>query len=247
MKTRLSMTSLWPATTVELDFVEGSSIVELPRWEFRTLSIGARRDEPLRYTRMFEGSVGSSFEGGDEFRFQEGGRRPLVGLTLTVSDAILNGELLSGWLSSRRLEGVLELRGPDAFTIDTTDARSFSPGALLGLVEEAARYPVDPLRCAIAPSFDVLFDSGRYAGWLLHTPVASLDPLSTLPSSAAVTLVGEFMELIDEQAVRRMDMRDELLKRALIGIRTRACAASESSAARRLVEYIDELIDRFYG
>ncbi|WP_437317249.1 hypothetical protein [Sorangium sp. So ce385] len=199
-------------------------------------------------------TVGSSFEGGDELRFDKE-TLLLSSLLFTLPDGLLEDDNTTrAWLAAPRREGLPRLMEPAVFNLNPTEARAASNERCDALVcvSDRGRLVAEPLRLTIAQDLDLLFSCGRYCGWLLTAPVDHLGLADAGEASsgrdAAARLLSEYLNLVSEANIERMNEGDERLRRALIDLLTR-CQDSLPSAPRvsAIARQVSDILDRFYG
>ncbi|WP_437781229.1 hypothetical protein [Sorangium sp. So ce1097] len=231
----------------------------ISEWQFRTLTVGPRRSSPV-YDKHIAGTVGSSYDFGDEMRFgKEDGL--LRGLVLTMPDRNMEDAdgAIDTWLSTTRTRALLRLVSPTPFALDGADVRAMDEGGrvLLSTLNGVAQHDGQRLRIAVSTDTDLLFADGRFCGWLLMNPLEHLrygdedrrtEPSAVSSGSETLELLRSYLTLVAEPNIERMEDQDEEVKTALAGLKHRAAQASlREPKAREIAAQLDDLLDRFYG
>lgn len=213
-------------------------------------------ESTAEYDAYLARTVGSSFIGGDEIRF-EGTDLSFAGARLTVPDRNVAADARgTHWPGVPRLAGRISLVSPADFNVDPADARLFRADDWLICLSDAEAEPgrgsetlSSPVRCHVARDFDLLFSGGAYRGWALLSPLRHLEGVAAVDQEPAevVELYDEYMTVVAEPTIERMSDRDPTIKEAILSLSDRANAlASASPHAARLRLRIADLIDRFY-
>jgi hypothetical protein len=106
------------------------------------------------------------------------------------------------------------------------------------------------LRIAIARDTDLLFQHGRYIGWILRNPVAHLvsDPAETAPGTDDVRLhplVREYLAIVMEPNITRMNDDDPALRAALETLGARITEV-DAVQARAVADIVERTLEAFY-
>jgi hypothetical protein len=250
----VTIESFWPEMTLPAEVVAGSLRYE-PQWTFHTVNIGPWRASE-GYGTHLAGTIGSSYDSGDELRFDRQDRL-LRSVLVTMPDQNAEEASEREWLDVERHSGLLMLCSEAGFCLNPVDTRWFdeSGKALVCLAEHAKSGRGARLRVSIARDFDLVFLDGRYCGWILLDPVSHLVPSqigaddTTAPaSSRVVALIREYLTIVADPNIEKMNDHDEGLLNALLVLRRRTQEAGDLTASdKALAMQIDDILDRFYG
>jgi hypothetical protein len=157
------------------------------------------------------------------------------------------------WLALPRQTGipVLDDRA-NGFHIAPLDLRYLSEDAG-ALVVAGAKLPAadrSSLRLAISHDTDLLFHHGRYAGWILESPIAHLvaEPGEAAPGADEPRLhesLRAYLALVVEPNITRMSDDDPDMRAALLALRTRL-RDIDAVQARTLEGIVARVLDVFY-
>jgi len=197
---------------------------------------------------------GSSWETGDELRFETPGGG-LVSALFYVPE--LNGDC-SLWypvatMPARR-RGVLALEALAPLCVARTSVRVFDPdgAALLCVNDGVSPHEIDGA-LEVAPDFSILTARDAYCGWRLQKPLARLSPRRELvapriptPSAAAnneARYLYRLFELVNDHTLDAISDRDDDLAQQLESLREEVIALGESPAARAIRARIEDLLE----
>lgn len=251
----------WPIVVFATSQPDGSvtahidpdrSIDDVPTWSLQTVNAGPSRASS-KYQQHLDDTVGSSYDWSDEMRFDKRTGQ-LSSFVLKMPEAgQVNTAIASSWISLPRQPGIPVLDEPEGgFHIDPLDLRYLTRDgtALLvadGEIQLASR---QSLRLAIGNDIDLLFENGRYCGWILGNPATHLvaEPGETAPLSDEPRLqepLHDYLGLVVEPNITRMNEEAPEMKEALQSLRARV-RDIEGPGARVLLSAIERILDVFY-
>lgn len=241
-----------PAGTALVRVESDARIATAPTWSIHTLNAGPSRSAPA-YNQHLQATVGSSYDWSDELRFDKRTGRLASFILKTPEAGLVDPAIAASWLALPRRSGlpVLEDR-ENGFHVDPLHLRFLSEdaGALVATRDGLAAADGDSLRLAIDPEVDLLFQAGRYGGWILRNPVAHLvtEPGNNLSPGDDPTLralLREYLTLAVEPNIGKMSDEDPALGEALRGLHARAQALT-TPQARVLEHVIGGVLEIFY-
>jgi hypothetical protein len=120
-------------------------------------------------------------------------------------------------------------------------------------VDHGAKLPAadrSSLRLAIGHETDLLFHHGRYAGWILESPIAHVvaEPGEAAPGADEPRLhesLRAYLALVVEPNITRMSDEDPDMRAALLALRTRL-RDIDAVQARTLEGIVERVLDLFY-
>jgi len=241
--------SFWPEMTIDSAITLGRLLPWQPLCDTHLLTVGPKDEDHDRYHLR---TCGSSFDGGDELRFDTENLL-LVGMVLTIPDkASSDPSVASRWLSAPLIEGLPRLGKFIGFNLDPMDVRHVVPGEpdrLIcvneGIAETASRF-----RLSVANDVEMFFADGGYCGWGLTNPARHLSCNAQHPNSisldmekAVACLLFEYFAVVEYDNIERLNDRDHALHKSLMDLlgRTRTCQGAGALSAR-----IEDILDRFY-
>lgn len=243
-----------PDDIVTAQLRAGLGLERRPSWDLQTVRSCPYRSSP-EYEPFVRNSVGSSYDSGDELLF-DAASGLLRSFILKVPEVgSIDPVLVRAWLAVPRTLGLPAISRDTGFVIDPLDVRSLSADGQHLLVLGAT--PPEPsggaLRVAVHPDFDMLFSNGKYCGWVLHEPIAHLAPVKnedgprSPEDSELVELLRDYLALVIEPNVNRMQDHDPSIRTALEALleRARACRAP-GPAAEAIAVRVAELLDWFF-
>lgn len=237
--------------------VEDHALERAPTWNLDTLHTGPARSSPA-YESLLDETVGSSYDWGDELRFDKRSGLLRSFILKTPEAGGIEHSIVSSWLALPRHVGLPTISDDRGFNLDPLDVRSLSDDGrhLLALHATATAPDRDALRLAVHPDCDFLFAHGRYCGWVLGRPIAHLtqdrdgDAAAGSPddSQELIDLLRDYLALVVQPNIDRMDDRDPLLGAALEALiaRARSCRVP-GPAAQTLVWRATDVLENFYG
>ncbi|MFO0549812.1 MAG: hypothetical protein U0271_15575 [Polyangiaceae bacterium] len=224
MNRALKIESLVPRGFQSCELVEGVSLCALPLWEYDNVNAG-EPGETKEYDKHLANTVGTSYVGGDELRFDE----------------------RTGILRS------LRLAVPDAHASDVT-AWAFTSGELLAVNEpvQSGRGTARLVKVFVTEHLAFLFSDECYVGWLLRAPIlctaagAARVDASATPQPSTGALFEEYMGLVSSESLRTLSRPHDPTRHALVALRDKAVKAScDAPYALELASQIDDLLGRF--
>jgi hypothetical protein len=207
------------------------------------------------------GTVGSSWETGDELRFDTPGGS-LTSALFYVPE--LNGDC-SLWypvatMPARR-RGVLAIDAIDAlaaFSVPRTGVRVFDPdgAALICVSDSVSPHEIDGV-LEVAQDFSILTAAEAYCGWRLQRPMAHLclrkeliapdtsaASTSTSTSSAAPARhLYRLFELVNDHTRDALEDRDDDLEQQLESLREEVIRLGEGPAPHAIRSRIEDLLE----
>jgi hypothetical protein len=224
-------------------------------WDLWTVQAGLSRSDPS-YDDYLSETTGSSYDWSDEFRFDL--RTGLLSSLVlkTPEDGTADAEVTETWSGQPRRPGLPELVDRTrAFHVDPLDLRGLSGDGrhLIATDRQLGAAGSGSLRLAVHPALDLLFQDGRYRGWMVIEPLAHLvinrddAPVpGSAPSDPAVRrALRDYLALVVQPAIDRMSDGDPEPRRALAELRSRL--EGRDGAANVLRHRIDDVLDTFYG
>jgi hypothetical protein len=156
-------------------------------------------------------------------------------------------------MAKRPTVGLLRLESSGGFNIEPTTFRWFdhSSRQLICINEAATSEPCDRLRLQITRDVDLLFANGKLCGWILSHSVNYLvnaweAPYKNEPNDDLANLLHEYLELISDPNIERMEDEDPNILQKLLDLRTRAGHSQSSQQQRILYSSIEGILDLFY-
>lgn len=244
--------------SVMAEVVSGVQLQFNPRLSLRGLSLivgpyhSGQEHEAHFLQTMGSGSwYRSEFE---EFRFGKADHL-LQSVWFNLPEENLDSEdLMVAWRSQQPVEGLLRLCSSQEFGPERTDFRWLEPsGELFACVTKTAFIDTkERLRLRIAPDLDLLFAERKLCGWILSQPTLHLvsfweEPYTTPPDSELPALVQEYLTLVADPYIERMEEGEPEIFQALISLQTRIDVEREAVNQRRVLgDYIKDVIEKFY-
>jgi hypothetical protein len=251
----VTIESFWPESTIVTRVVPGILAYQ-PKWTFRTVNAGPWRSSTM-YVQHIAETVGSSFDDGDEFRFgtSDGVLRSVI---LIVPDRNSASDYRAlEWLRAPSVTGILELCVASSFSLNPADCRTFFEDgeAIVCTLDDALRAEGERQRVSIACDLDLLFLERKYCGWILWKPVSHLvssnigDTDEMSPGEVSVVdVVREYLSIVADPNIEKMEDQDEEVRRLLLDVRRRAFELTgDSVSVKALRAKIDDLLENFYG
>lgn len=237
-------------TVAHIEF--GACIDDVPTWSIATLNAGPPRSSS-NYAQHLQNTVGSSYDWSDEFRFDKRTGRLTSFVLKTPETGVLDSRVAISWLALPPQIGIPALADREkGFHVDPLDLRYVSHDTSSLVVADARMQAPDSssLRISIARDTDLLFQHGRYSGWILRNPVAHLvsDPADTAPGTDDVrlhSLLREYLALVIEPNITRMNDEDPALRAALEALGTRITEV-DAVQARALADIVEKTLEAFY-
>jgi hypothetical protein len=230
----------------------GRSLTQTPTWDIRTLNAGPTRSAP-EYDQHVAETVGSTYDWGDELRFDR--RTGLLAsfILTTPEDGGIDPAIARSWLCLHRREGLPAIDDRRAgFEVDPLDLRLLSDDGHHLVASDQHLEPAggDAVRVAIHPDVDLLFQRHRYVGWMLHHPIAHLvaapgEPPPSGDDPRITTVLRDYLTLVVQPQIDRMNAEDPGVRAELEALDARV-AALDGSAASALRRRIRETLDNFY-
>jgi hypothetical protein len=211
----------WGPPTVGVDIVPDAQLPPPVLWSFQEVFAGPMSSS-LHGSPDTVGSDRATHEG---FSF-DGADLELRAFYFTVPDRRLDPALAAPWLQAPLGRGLPRLRTKESFGLDRVDGHVFLADGqhLFGLLEGGAAGR-ERVRVQIVADLSLLFQGGRYTGWMLDNPIAhviSPDGGDPRPSATApvddevVSLFVQYYALLDEPLIERMQDEDPELREALV-------------------------------
>jgi hypothetical protein len=241
-----------PEGTAMGHVVPGAEIGGTATWSIQTLNCGPLRSSPA-YEQHLRGTVGSSYDWSDEFRFDNLTGRLLSFILKTPETGLLDPEVAGTWLALPRQPGVPVLdERENGFHIDPLDLRFLANDAssLVAADRDLSRADRDSLRLEIGPDVDLLFQRSRYRGWILNQPVAHLvgEPGDKIPGTDEAALhdcLRQYIALVIQPNIDLMSDEDPGMRLELQQLRTRIHAI-DAVQARALERAVERILETFY-
>jgi hypothetical protein len=241
-----------PAGEVVARLQPGDCLDDVTTWSIETLNVGPPRSSS-RYDAHLDDTVGSSYDWSDELRFDKHTGR-LVSLVLRTPEAgTIDTSVARSWLALPRQPGLpILVNREQGFHVDALDLRYFSDDGSALIAADASLPLADSssLRLAIGQDTDLLFYRGRYSAWILRNPIAHL---ISSPGDAPVgadeprlhAFLHEYLTLVVEPNITRMNDEDPVLKTAMLHLHERL-GQLQVAQARVLERAIRRILETFY-
>lgn len=221
-------------------------------WSMQTIEAGPTRSSP-EYDAYVDTTAGSSYDWSDELRFDKRTGQ-VAGFVLKVPEqANIAEDIARTWIAVPKQSAGLVLEDrKTGFHLDPFDVRYFAPdgSALLALGAEQGPADAASTSVAIASDVELLFQAGRYCGWLMRRPVAHLvvqpeDGTPGVDDARLHGLISEYMALVVYPYIDRMSDRDPDMQAALQSLKARA-GVLDGGAAAGLVAVLERVLETFY-
>lgn len=230
----------------------GNALDSVLTWSIQTLNLGPTRSSP-KYDQHLRDTVGSSYDWSDELRFDHRTGRLASFILKTPETELTDLAVATSWLALPRAAGVPVLQDRDhGFHVDPLDLRYLSDDAGALLVVEGTMLPADgnSLRLAIGPDADLLFQHGRYVGWVLLHPASHLvaspgDVPDRTDDPQINNLLREYLSLVVDPNIAKMSDEDQEVKVALESLSRRA-RQIRGPKAGALGHAIERVLEAFY-
>jgi len=241
--------------SVLIEFREGQAALESPRYYPGGLSvdIGPMMDHAEHERFVLDETVGSvdwdSPAPVDEYRFDRLSRM-LARLSLVVSEYSEEGwERPLSWLSVNVVSGTIQLSEPIGDFYVAPAATRWCDARNLILLRSPTGGGGERLRIALAPGFQLLFEGGLLAGWILEEPERRISTveggLSLYPADPELAeIMAEYLQLMAFPTLDGLAEGDPDFKHSLEGmverLRVDAGATDRRESLRRVIEDVME-------
>lgn len=195
------------------------------------------------YMLRTHGSSWWLWSGGDDFRFDNAtGLLESVAMHLPETNLADPG-FVAPWLELTPVAGVPRCENTEQFDAEIADVRwcAEDGSVLVGLYASAMESAAEPLRLRVTDEFDLLFASGRLAGWLLENPErhlvgpedCTLDEQPPDPEFAV--LLKQYFDLIDDPHMEELFEEEDPAGRQLLVSLRESIALDRGATHRRSV------------
>ncbi len=243
--------------------IDGVCLPFSPRWGLRELSliIGEYQsgDEHEQHFLQTVGSGNWYRSEYDEFRFRQDNHQ-LESIWFHLPEVNIEPDkqdIISLWQFETPIKGLLSLLSLQGFNPEPMDFRFLEQnGNFLACISEMALTTTknkNRLRLRIAKDFDLLFIEQKLCGWLLSHPINYLvmswdEPSSVTIDEQFVSIVHEYLNLIAEPNIEKIEDEDPEILESLLALHKRISISTKYTYQFQIVtNCIQEIVEQFYS
>ena len=211
-------------------------------------------EEHERNLSQTVGSVDWLWSGSDELRFDKDTLILQSVWLLVPHIALVSNPSLLSWQTTPLKKGLLQLEKSHLFDFKSTDAGwlALNDEVLLCTYENVTDTVQERFRLRIAQDFDLLIADSILCGWALSHPLryiisgwedASLEDVDEF----LMTSLRDYLTLIQDPYIERMEDEDPDTLKMLADLRTRIESAKSSTQQKVLLSAVTDVIETFYS